>query len=57
MIRGIHYFGTELKTKINVIPRGCFNYYHYYRFNVTFLSRTITSHLSLYYPYYHAFMI
>ena len=30
---------------------------HYYRFNVTFLCRTITSHLSLYYPYYHAFMI
>ena len=29
------------------------NYYHYYRFNVTFLCRTITSHLSLYYPYYH----
>ena len=25
MIRGIHYFGTELKTKIDVIPRGCFN--------------------------------
>ena len=25
MIRGIHYFSTELKTKIDVIPRGCFN--------------------------------
>ena len=25
MIRGIHYFITELKTKIDVIPRGCFN--------------------------------
>ena len=24
MIRGIHYFSTELKTKIDVIPRGCF---------------------------------
>ena len=26
MIRGIHYFSTELKTKIDVIQRGCFNY-------------------------------
>ena len=25
MICGIHYFSTELKTKIDVIPRGCFN--------------------------------
>ena len=25
MIRGIHYFSTELKTTIDVIPRGCFN--------------------------------
>ena len=25
MIRGIHYFSKELKTKIDVIPRGCFN--------------------------------
>ena len=25
MIRGIHYFSTELKAKIDVIPRGCFN--------------------------------
>ena len=25
MIRGIHYFSTELKTKIDVIPRSCFN--------------------------------
>ena len=25
MIRGIHYFSTELKTKIEVIPRSCFN--------------------------------
>ena len=25
MIREIHYFSTELKTKIDVIPRGCFN--------------------------------
>ena len=24
MIRGIHYFSTELKTKIDVIQRGCF---------------------------------
>ena len=24
MIRGIHYFSTELKTEIGVIPRGCF---------------------------------
>ena len=24
MIRGIHYFSTELKTKIDVILRGCF---------------------------------
>ena len=24
MIRGIHYFSTELKTKIDVIPSGCF---------------------------------
>ena len=23
MIRGIHYFSAELKTKIDVIPRGC----------------------------------
>ena len=27
MIRGIHYFSTELKTKIGVIPRGCFNHH------------------------------
>ena len=27
MIRGIHYFSTELKTKIDVIPRSCFNLY------------------------------
>ena len=26
MIRGIHYFSTELKTKIDVIPRGCFKF-------------------------------
>ena len=26
MIWGIHYFITKLKTKIDVIPRGCFNY-------------------------------
>ena len=26
MIRGIHYFSTELKTKIDVIPRGCVNF-------------------------------
>ena len=25
MIRGIHYFSAEVKTKIDVIPRGCFN--------------------------------
>ena len=25
MIRGIHYFSTNLKTKIDVIPRRCFN--------------------------------
>ena len=25
MIRGIHYFSTELKTKIDVIPRSCYN--------------------------------
>ena len=25
MIRGIHYFSTELKTKIDVIPRSFFN--------------------------------
>ena len=25
MILGIHYFITKLKTKIDVIPRGCFN--------------------------------
>ena len=25
MIWGIHYFTTKLKTKIDVIPRGCFN--------------------------------
>ena len=25
MIRVIQYFSTELKTKIDVIPRGCFN--------------------------------
>ena len=25
MIRGIHYLSTELKTKIDLIPRGCFN--------------------------------
>ena len=25
MIHGIHSFSTELKTKIDVIPRGCFN--------------------------------
>ena len=24
MIRGIHYFSAEVKTKIDVIPRGCF---------------------------------
>ena len=24
MIRGILYFSTELKTKIDVIPKGCF---------------------------------
>ena len=24
MIRGIHYFSTELKAKSDVIPRGCF---------------------------------
>ena len=28
MIRGIHYFSTELKTKIDVIPRGCFIIYN-----------------------------
>ena len=27
MIRGIHYFSTELKTKIDVIPWSCFNIY------------------------------
>ena len=26
MIRGIHYFSTELKTKIDVIPRSCFKF-------------------------------
>ena len=25
MIRGIHYFSAEVKMKIDVIPRGCFN--------------------------------
>ena len=25
MIRGIHYFSTELKTKIDVIPMSCFD--------------------------------
>ena len=28
MIRRIHYSSTELKTKIDVIPRGCFKYYN-----------------------------
>ena len=26
MIWGIHYFTTKLKTKIDVIPRGCFKW-------------------------------
>ena len=26
MIRGIHYFSAEVKTKIDVIPRGCFEH-------------------------------
>ena len=26
MTRGIHYFSTELKTKIDVIPRSCFKF-------------------------------
>ena len=25
MIRGIHYFSAEIKTKIDIIPRGCFS--------------------------------
>ena len=29
MIRGIHYFSTELKTKIDVIPMGCFKIHSY----------------------------
>ena len=29
MILGIHYFITKLKTKIDVIPRGCFKYRKY----------------------------
>ena len=24
MIRGIHYFSTELKTQVDVLPKGCF---------------------------------
>ena len=28
IIRGIHYFSAELKTKIDVIPRGCFKFSH-----------------------------
>ena len=27
MIRRIHYFSAELKTKIDVIPKGCFKAY------------------------------
>ena len=30
MIRRIHYFSAELKTKIDVIPRGCFKFQWYY---------------------------
>ena len=30
MIRGINYFSTELKTKIDVIPRSCLNDVHFY---------------------------
>ena len=30
MIREIHYFSAELKTKIDVIPRGCLNFYLYF---------------------------
>ena len=26
MIRGIHYFSAELKTNIDIIPRGCFKH-------------------------------
>ena len=26
MVRGIHYFSAEVKTKIDVIPRGCFKF-------------------------------
>ena len=29
MTREIHYFSAELKTKIDVIPRGCFKYLCY----------------------------
>ena len=28
MILGIHYFSAEVKTKIDVIPRGCFNWHN-----------------------------
>ena len=34
MIRGIHYFSTELKTKIDVIPRGCLFHYHILYVNI-----------------------
>ena len=33
MIRGIHYFSTELKTKIDVIPRGYFNIFFHLFWN------------------------
>ena len=39
MIRGIHYFSAEVKTKIDVIPRGCFNIHIVIVFHVIILKK------------------
>ena len=44
MIRGIHYFSAKLKTKIDVIPRGCF--IHNY-VNIVVLGMNDAGHLLL----------
>ena len=47
MIRGIHYFSAEVKTKIDVIPRGCFKINIGYQ--TVFPTKTIFANIVLIY--------
>ena len=56
MIRGIHYFSAELKTKIDVIPRSCFTFSYLNFHPLEVVSRYRDPQLQAGEKYLHSFL-